>query len=132
PAFASWQGSTLMKKTRLLSYTVCVCAAVVTLAGCSSPSPVSQFTPTTAGQLKALNSVQETLSADCTGFASNFDEIVACQRANGTLHSFGNPKVAWRVRYFVRYWAMPCNEDPTEQEGYVFHMATNDLYRDRT
>ena len=51
-------------------------------------------------------------------------------RANGTLDSFENRKVAWRVRYFVRHWEMPCGEAPTEQEGYVFHMVTNDLYND--
>ena len=35
-----------------------------------------------------------------------------------------------RVRYFVRHWEMPCHEAPTEQEGYIFHMVTDDLYND--
>lgn len=26
---------------------------------------------------------------------------------------------------------MPCGEAPTVQEGYVFHMVTDDLYNDR-
>ena len=26
---------------------------------------------------------------------------------------------------------MPCGEAPTVQEGYVFHMVTNNLYADR-
>jgi hypothetical protein len=55
---------------------------------------------------------------------------VACQRANGTLGSFADPQITWRVRYFVRYWQMPCGEAPTVKEGYVFHMVTNDLYSD--
>ncbi len=25
---------------------------------------------------------------------------------------------------------MPCHEDPTEQEGYVYNMVTDDLYND--
>jgi hypothetical protein len=66
----------------------------------------------------------------CKTFSATFYELVACQRANGALNTFSDPEVAWRVRFFVRYWQMPCGEMPTVQEGYVFHMVTNDLYDD--
>jgi len=66
----------------------------------------------------------------CAAFAPNFDELVACQRADGTLRSFSDPSITWRVRYFVRHWQMPCGEEPTVQEAYVFQMATDDLYGD--
>lgn len=74
-----------------------------------------------------------TLAADrprCEAYAANFAKVVACERADGTLRSFRDWSVAWRVRYFVRFWEMPCGEFPTEQEAYVFHMVTNDLYND--
>jgi hypothetical protein len=74
--------------------------------------------------------VQPALGARCKTFASIFAEAAACQRANGTLESFESRKVTWRVRYFVRHWEMPCHEDPTVQEGYIFHMVTDDLYND--
>lgn len=66
----------------------------------------------------------------CEPFASRFAEYVACERADGTLRGFPERAIAWRVRYFVRYWRMPCGEFPTEQEAYVFHLVTNDLYGD--
>ena len=75
-------------------------------------------------------SAQPALGARCEASASIFAEATACQRANGTLDSFDKTKIAWRVRYFVRHWEMPCHEAPTEQEGYVFHMVTDDLYND--
>ena len=81
------------------------------------------WTPETAG-------VKPDTITRCAGFSSNFPELAACQRANGTLESFGDAKITWRVRYFVRFWEMPCGEAPTVQEGYVFHMVTNDLYND--
>lgn len=56
--------------------------------------------------------------------------VVACQRSNGTLDSFADEQTAWRVRYFVRYWKMPCGEFPTVKEAYVFHMVARNLYAD--
>lgn len=56
--------------------------------------------------------------------------MVACQRADGTLRSFGNAQIAWRVRYFVRYAEMPCGEFPTVDEAYAYHMVVHDLDRD--
>jgi hypothetical protein len=49
----------------------------------------------------------------CQGFAQKFQELAACERADGTLDSFTAHDIGWRVRYFVRYWRMPCNEAPT-------------------
>jgi hypothetical protein len=66
----------------------------------------------------------------CAAFATRFAQYVACERADGTLRSFPERQIAWRVRYFVRYWQMPCGEFPTEAEAYVFHLVTNDLYAD--
>ena len=74
--------------------------------------------------------MQQALRARCKVFAPIFAEAAACQRANGTLESFDSPKVTWRVRYLVRYWEMPCHEDPTLQEAYIYHMVTDDLYND--
>jgi hypothetical protein len=66
----------------------------------------------------------------CQPFANDFAQYAACERADGTLRSFAERQIAWRVRYYVRYWEMPCGEFPTAQEAYVFHMVTGDLYRD--
>lgn len=66
----------------------------------------------------------------CATLAASVSKSAACQRADGTLRTFKDRAVDWRVRYFVRYWQMPCGEFPTEQEAYVFHMVTNDLYND--
>ena len=70
------------------------------------------------------------LPGRCRPFAANFAESAACQRADGTLRTFASRRVAWRVRYFVRYWEMPCGEAPTRDESYVFQMTTRDLYGD--
>ncbi len=67
----------------------------------------------------------------CEPFASRFTQFVACERAEGTLHAFSDRHVVWRVRFFIRYWEMPCGEFPTRQEAYVFHLVTDDLYGDR-
>lgn len=69
-------------------------------------------------------------SARCQTFEYNFPETVACQRADGTLSSFTDPNITWRVRYFVRYNDMPCGEAPTEQESYVYQMTVSDLNKD--
>jgi hypothetical protein len=66
----------------------------------------------------------------CTQFSASFDELVACQRADGTLDSLGSRAVAWRVRYFVRHLEMPCDEAPTVKESYVFNAVINDLNAD--
>ncbi len=105
-----------------------ICAAAVVATDCSPRESLSL--PTQASTPIAVNALRIDVDARCKPFTSMFDELVACQRANGTLLSFANAKVGWRVRYFVRYWRMPCGEDPTVQEGYVFHMVTDDLYKD--
>jgi hypothetical protein len=108
-------------------------AALVSIAlvsGCSNGEATPSIELTASGQASHSRPAQPAIDPRCRAFALNFAELVACKRANGTLGSFGNPKVAWRVRYFVRHWAMPCDEDPTEHEGYVYHMVTNDLYDD--
>lgn len=80
--------------------------------------------------LIALNlSAQDT--PPCEPFAARFAQYVACERADGTLRGFSERRIAWRVRFYVRYWEMPCGEFPTEQEAYVFHLVTSDLYDDR-
>lgn len=66
----------------------------------------------------------------CGRFSLDFAELAACRRADGTLRTFVQPRIAWRVRYFVRYWKMPCGEAPTRDESYVFAMTTRDLYGD--
>ncbi len=69
-------------------------------------------------------------SIRCGTLAASIAKSAACERADGTLRTFRSRAIAWRVRYFVRYWQMPCGEFPTEQEAYIFHMVTNDLYDD--
>lgn len=66
----------------------------------------------------------------CRSFSGDFDELVACTRANGTLSSFRLDGVEWRVRYFVRFLEMPCHEAPTVDEAYVFHAVIDDLTSD--
>ena len=68
--------------------------------------------------------------ARCRSFANDFPKVVACERARGTLRAFESRGISWRVRYYVRYWEMPCGEFPTVEEAYVFHTVTNDLYND--
>ncbi|MGA8535255.1 MAG: hypothetical protein WB615_14195 [Candidatus Tumulicola sp.] len=109
------------------------CAAAAILAGCAGRESEMPFAPsgTSAPASASPTSIlPPALDARCKAMAQNFDETVACQRANGTLLALADPKIAWRVRYFVRYWEMPCNEFPTEDEGYVFNAVTNDLYTD--
>ncbi len=120
-------------------------ATICAFAGCSSAgtlTPDGRQASSAAGSASAAGTmaseaspgqdhlVRPALGARCKAFAPIFAETAACQRANGTLDSFKSWKVSWRVRYFVRHWVMPCHEDPTEEEGYVFHMVTNDLYGD--
>lgn len=96
-------------------------------AGCSTPAAIPQSAPMTSIQAQPARIMA---SSRCGGFGSAFDELVACERTDGTLGSFASSSVARRVRYFVRYQRMPCGEFPTVQEAYVFHLVTNDLYND--
>jgi hypothetical protein len=109
-------------------------AALMMGAGCAGPQIGSSLPATTAAALAPApagsNASRSTDAARCNAFESTFDELVACQRANGTLESFPYPRITWRVRYFVRYEAMPCGEAPTEQVAYVFHMVMDDLDND--
>jgi len=82
------------------------------------PAPASASTLTDAG-------------GRCKPFAGVFDELVACQRSNGTLDSFASRNITWRVRYFVRYSEMPCHEAPTVEESYVYHAVADDLNGDQ-
>jgi hypothetical protein len=100
-------------------------------AGCGTSDPSLRFAPSAFVQADGANLAGPVADARCKAFAATFDQLVACRRANVTLGSFSDPKVTWRVRYFVRYWEMPCYEAPTEQESYVFHTVTNDLYYDQ-
>ena len=105
-----------------------IAAAIV--SACSSRGSSGNPLPTAPDVHRATRAAQA--NGRCDPFLSVFDELVACRRADGTLRSFADPKIAWRVRYFVRYWRMPCGEGPTVQEAYVFHMVTNDLYADQS
>jgi hypothetical protein len=115
------------KHCRILGF----CVSVALVAGCGNGDPSLRLAPAAPGQADAANSGEASPAPRCKSFVTNFDEFVACQRADGTLDAFSNQKVAWRVRYFVRYWVMPCSEAPTEQEAYVFHMVTDDLDTDQ-
>lgn len=106
------------------------CIGVALAAGCGSTGASLPPAPSLSGKAAVVNSVQPSINARCKPFIPTFDELVACQRANGSLDSFANAKVTWRVRYFVRYSEMPCNEGPTVEEAYVFHMVTTDLSDD--
>ena len=100
------------------------------IAGCTAragPGSISEL-PAEKGATRSI--AELTVSSRCAAFLSTFEELVACERADGTLDSFSDPNITWRVRYYVRYWEMPCGEEPTVQEAYVFHMVTGDLYND--
>ncbi len=100
------------------------------LAGCGGYGVAAHSISAESPLRGTSNVVRTQVSGRCSVFGSAFDELVACQRADGTIASFSARKVKWRVRYYVRYWEMPCHEEPTVQEAYVFHMVTNDLYND--
>jgi hypothetical protein len=105
-------------------------ASAALVAGCASNNSSLQLAPSEVGPAVLINSGQPMIDARCKSFMADFDEVVACQRANGTLDSFSSTKITWRVRYFVRYLEMPCNEAPTVEEGYVFHAVIDDLNDD--
>lgn len=115
-----------------------VCLTAVLVSGCSDRSAasvpvVAPAQAAEASQSQAGDASQPAFhfsSNRCQRFAQSFDELAACLRADGTLQSFSDRDIRWRVRYFVRYWRMPCNEAPTIEEGYVYHMVTRDLYKD--
>ena len=100
------------------------------LSGCSARSSPGSLLPETPNVHRTARA--SPANGRCDPFLSTFDELVACRRADGTLRSFADWEIAWRVRYFVRYWRMPCGETPTVPEAYVFHMVTNDLYVDES
>ena len=115
-----------------------LCLAVAMVSACSdrsasvpvvAPARAAEASQSQAGG-DAVQPAWHVTSGRCETFAQNFDELAACRRADGTLQSFSDRDITWRVRYFVRYWRMPCNEAPTTEEGYVYHMVTKDLYRD--
>lgn len=96
------------------------------LAGCSAAeaqTPPVASAPAEVAQLE--------YGTHCAPFENNFQENAACQRADGTIDSFQKQSINWRVRYFVRYSEMPCGEEPTVDEAYVFQMVVGDLDRDR-
>ncbi len=102
----------------------CACALA---AGCAAGVPAFPVPHSTADAPPIVRRAGRAADDACGPFAPRFDELVACRRANGTLESFDDPQINWRVRYFVRYQRMPCNEAPTVEEAYVFHMVTGDL-----
>jgi hypothetical protein len=106
------------------------CVGIALAAGCGSTGTSLPPAPLLSGQAAIVNSGQSSHNTRCEPFMPTFDELVACQRANGSVGSFANPEITWRVRYFVRYSEMPCNEAPTVEEAYVFHMVTTDLSDD--
>jgi hypothetical protein len=101
----------------------------VVIAGCSGPAASLPDARSSTAQ-PSIAIPQTATNAPCKAFDANFHALVACQRAEGTLHSFASSNIAWRVRYFVRYMAMPCDEAPTVEEAYVFHMVVDDLNND--
>ena len=100
------------------------------LGACSVQNARAPYVPAPPGDRSLQRPMQNQFKQRCDGFISNFYELVACRRTNGTLDAFGEPQIAWRVRYFVRYERMPCGEAPTVQEAYVFHMVMDDLNSD--
>ncbi len=107
-----------------------VAVTALTLAGCSYAGPTGRPVFGALQPAAASPLVRAAVSTRCKAVDADFDELVACDRADGSLDSFANGGIGWRVRYFVRFWQMPCNEAPTVQEAYVFHMVTADLYAD--
>jgi hypothetical protein len=107
-------------------------ATAFLLAGCASSPGNPGIAPAGIGDpLQSMSDADSDRGSRCWPFSGAFYEFVACQRANGTLRSFLDCQVTWRVRYFVRFNQMPCDEAPTVEESYVFRMVTNDLDRDR-
>lgn len=114
-----------------------LCLAAALLAGCADRAdatvPAVGQAPVGSAQSRAGHQLQpdgRLATSRCQQFSPKFQEFTACERADGTLQAFTAHDIDWRVRYFVRYWQMPCNEAPTIEEGYVYHMVTNDLYND--
>jgi hypothetical protein len=99
------------------------------VAACSGPDRAGSYL-STAPPSASVALRQVDVNARCKQFAAVFDELVACQRSDGTLESFANRSTDWRVRYFVRNSEMPCDEAPTVEESYVFNMVVNDLNAD--
>jgi hypothetical protein len=106
-----------------------LCAVVLT--ACAGQTGGAQSYLSASVPTDSAPSVQVDAVARCKQFTKAFDELVACERSNGTLDSFSSRSVAWRVRYFVRNSEMPCDEAPTVQEAYVYHAVVNDLNADQ-
>ena len=104
-----------------------VCAFM--LAACSGPDRAGSYLSATSANASIASSQVET-DQRCKQFTAVFDALVACQRSNGTLDSFADRTIEWRVRFFVRYLEMPCHEAPTVEESYVFNAVVNDLNAD--
>lgn len=115
------------RATRRLAAVSTVALLAACTAYATAPPPGS---PGASGAVVAAQARGD-LANRCRTFAGEFAELAACQRADGTLETFGDERIAWRVRYFFRYWQMPCQEAPTRNESYVFDLAANDLYGDR-
>jgi hypothetical protein len=103
----------------------------VTVAACSDPGRTGSAYLSSTPRGSAIRSSQAEANARCKPYAGVFDELVACQRSNGSLDSFADRTIAWRVRYFVRHSEMPCDEAPTVEEAYVFNLVVNDLNTDQ-
>jgi hypothetical protein len=107
------------------------CLTGAVLSGCSAEAQDMQAAPSAAEQPDlSVKVVPRHGHTRCAPFESNFDEVVACERADGTLRAFEDASIAWRVRFFVRYSEMPCGEYPTVEESYTFHTVVHDLDRD--
>lgn len=126
-----------MRHVILVSNRVAAGLVIALLTACSNagspsvPNALGQASSRSGATVQTIDrNAQPAFTNRCKAFVQDFHELVACQRANGALLSFDNPKITWRVRYFVRFWEMPCRETPTVDEAYVFHMVTNDLYGD--
>jgi hypothetical protein len=102
-------------------------------AACSGPdrSGTSELPATPPAAASAPTPTLTDAGGRCKPFAGVFDQLVACERSNGTLDSFASPNITWRVRYFVRYSEMPCHEAPTVEESYVYHAVADDLNGDQ-
>ncbi|MFY9632024.1 MAG: hypothetical protein WAJ94_10510 [Candidatus Cybelea sp.] len=115
------------KRTGAMVVAACVSAAF--LAGCAAGNG-SALPEAAANAPAALGLPLDSKSPRCGPFVRKFDEYVACRRADGTLSTFADRQVTWRVRYYVRFSEMPCGEVPTVDEAYVFHMVVDDLNAD--
>ncbi len=116
--------------TRTGAMVVAAWVSAAFLAGCAAGNGSALPEAAAASAPAALGLPLHSESPRCHPFSRKFDEYVACQRSDGTLSTFADRQVTWRVRYYVRFEEMPCGEVPTVDEAYVFHMVVNDLNAD--